>query len=164
MNDFTKLLLASSVSAVFALGLSGCGESPASDEQAHSAEDGHDHSKDSKEDHDHPTDDHDDHGEARSLGDVVIANTKLSVSIGGDLDPGAEVNIDLEHTGGPAPAAVRLWIGDEAGTGALKTKADGHDDHFHGHADVPESLAGAALWIEIEAVDGSRTAASVPLD
>lgn len=172
MNDLTRLVVASSLATGLALALPGCGESSSPDASSHSADDGHDHGEEGHEGHDHGPGEHDDHdhehdghdhGEERSLGTVDVGGSTLEVSISGDLEPGAEIHVDIEHTGGPAPAAIRLWIGDEAGTGALKSKADGHDDHFHGHAEAPTELDGASLWIEVEAADGTRTSSSLPL-
>jgi hypothetical protein len=72
--------------------------------------------------------------------------------------------VDIVQTAGPTPAAVRLWIGEKSGAGSLKTKASGHDNHFHGRAEVPSQIpAGAALWIEVESASGERTSASLPL-
>lgn len=176
MNDLTKYLVVSALAAGLAVTLPGCGESSSSSASSHSADDGHDHGEEGHEGHDHGPgehdehDDHDhehdghDHGEERSLGTVDVGGTTLKVSISGDIEPGAEIHVDLEHTGGPAPVAIRLWIGDEAGTGVLKSKTDGHDDHFHGHAEVPSDMSNTSLWIEVEAVDGSRASSSLPLD
>lgn len=100
----------------------------------------------------------------RSLGTVEIASTVLAVSVSGTIAPSSEVHANFEVASGPVPSAVRFWIGDEAGTGAIKSKADGHDSHFHGHADAPASLEGASLWIEVETQDGQRHTASLPLE
>ena len=67
--------------------------------------------------------------------------------------------------GGEKPAAVRLWIGNESGDGALKTKADAHDDHYHAHVEAPTTLADdIAMWVEVEDANGERSKASIPLD
>ncbi|MEO1130289.1 MAG: hypothetical protein AAFX05_11375, partial [Planctomycetota bacterium] len=124
---------------------------------------GHDHGPGEHDDHDQEHDGHD-HGEERSLGTINVMGTALEVSISGDVEPGAEIHVDLEHNSGPAPVAIRLWIGDEAGTGALKSKADGHGDHFHGHAEAPSEISNASLWIEIEAADGTRASGSLSFD
>lgn len=173
MNDLTKYMVVSALAAGLTVTLPGCSESSSPSASSHSADDGHDHGEEGHEGHDHGPGEHDDHdhehdghdhGEERSLGTVDVGGTTLKVSISGDIEPGAEIHVDLEHTGGPAPAAIRLWIGDEAGTGALKSKADGHDDHFHGHAEAPGDITDVALWIEVEAIDGSRASSSLPLD
>jgi len=80
------------------------------------------------------------------------------------VKPDAEVHLDIDHEAGPAPAAVRLWIGVESGKGSLRAKADGGDGRFHGHVEAPAKIgADTALWIEVEDADGNRTAGSLPL-
>ncbi len=169
MNDLFKILAAASTTVALSISLPGCGESSESKSaETHTADDGHDHAGDGDdhEGHDHAEGEHDDHdhGEMRSLGSVTIAGTKLAVSVSSDIRPSSEVHLDLEVESGPSPATVRFWIGDEAGTGALKSKADAHDDHFHGQTESPSTMDGASLWIEIESVNGNRTVGSMPLE
>jgi hypothetical protein len=169
MNDLFKILAAASTTVALSISLPGCGESSESKSaETHTADDGHDHAGDGDdhEEHDHAEGEHDDHdhGEMRSLGSVTIAGTKLAVSVSSDIRPSSEVHLDLEVESGPIPATVRFWIGDEAGTGALKSKADAHDDHFHGQTESPSTMDGASLWIEIESVNGNRTVGSMPLE
>lgn len=170
MNDLIKILTTAGAAIALSLSLPGCGESSEPPAKTHSADDGHDHDGDGHAGHDHDGDDHegpdldeDDHGEMRSLGSVTIAGTTLAVSVSGDIAPSSEVNLDLEIESGPVPAAVRFWVGDEAGTGALKSKADAHDGHYHGQTEAPENIDGASLWIEVETASGERQAAAVPL-
>lgn len=172
MNDFTKILTASSLVFIVSLALPGCGESssPTSGER-HSADDGHNHAEGEQSDHqgqDHAEgepEEHVDnsHGGITSLGKVTIAGTTLAVSASGDFITSSEIDLDIDVEAGPIPAAVRYWIGDESGAGAMKSKADGHGDHFHGQIEVPASVAGASLWIEVESASGERTLASMPL-
>ena len=169
MNDLFKILAAASTTVALSISLPGCGESSESKSaETHTADDGHDHAGDGDdhEGHDHAEGEHDDHdhGEMRSLGSVTIAGTKLAVSVSSDIRPSSEVHLDLEVESGPIPATVRFWIGDEAGTGALKSKADAHNDHFHGQTESPSTMDGASLWIEIESVNGNRTVGSMPLE
>ena len=176
MNNFTKLLTASTLVTAVSIMLTGCGESPSRpSEKTLSADDGHAHTDGAQDDHDghdHADDAHDDHdesdghdhGEMRSLGSVEIAGTTLAVTISDAIDPSTEVNLELEVTSGPTPAMLRFWIGDEAGTGALKSKADAHDNHFHGHTDAPANVTGTSLWIEIENADGTRSKGSIALE
>ncbi len=169
MNDLFKILAAASTTVALSISLPGCGESSESKSaETHTADDGHDHAGDGDdhEGHDHAEGEHDDHdhGEMRSLGSVTIAGTKLAVSVSSDIRPSSEVHLDLEVESGPIPATVRFWIGDEAGTGTLKSKADAHDDHFHGQTESPSTMDGASLWIEIESVNGNRTVGSMPLE
>ena len=89
--------------------------------------------------------------------DITIAGSTFAVAIAGEAAAGTEVHVDIHLKDGDAPAAVRLWVGDEAGTGAMKSKADGSGGDYHGHVEVPADVAeGAMLWIEIETADGER--------
>ncbi len=142
--------------------LSGCSDSPASDNADH----GHEHHEGADHDHDHTenAETMDEHGSENPLGSVEIAGTTFEASFDGEIESGAEMHINLNITDGPKPAAVRLWVGDESATGSIKSKADATDNRFHGHAEVPAELTeGVALWIEIESDDGSRTAGSIDL-
>lgn len=171
MNELTKLIIASSLVGV--LSITGCGSESApqsQDSSAHSEDDAHDHDHAADDDghdgHDHAADDdgHGAHAATRSLGSVVIAGTTLEVSAGGELDPGAELNVNIKHIDGPVPAEVRFWIGNEAGDGAMRSKADSSDGDYHGHGEVPAIInADTALWIEIETSNGDRVRGSVPL-
>lgn len=96
---------------------------------------------------------------------VEIGGTELVLAIKGELQPDTMLLVDIDHAGGPMPATIRLWVGVESGEGALKSKADAHGNHWHGHADCPGEIAESdALWIEIQDSDGKRTAQAVPLD
>ena len=173
MTDLTKLFLASLAAA--SLTLSGCGNESGSsdthdhaehgdhDGHAHDAEghEGHDHDHD---DHDHADGDHDGHGTGVDLGSVVVGATTLRVSMGGSVEASAVLHFDIEVVDGPEPAAVRIWIGDESGTGALKSKAMGSGGNYHADAEVPSEVTPeAALWVEVEASDGSRSSGSLTL-
>lgn len=123
----------------------------------------HDHGTGSGHDHDHD-DGETMHGAAHDLGVVEIGGSSLRVTLLGDVHAGHEVHLDITHTGGERPSALRLWIGDASGAGAMKSKADGHDDHFHAHVEAPSPIpAGAALWIEVETSNGTRTPGSIAL-
>lgn len=181
MLQLTRILALFGVATTVAL--AGCSDkTPAASNgtATHSANDGHDHDHEAGDDHAHPgdTDDHaghdhaagdddhggHDHGAEHALGAVTIGGATLEVTISGAIEPNGEVHADIVQTGGPTPAAVRLWIGEKSGAGSLKSKADGHDNHFHGHAEVPSPVpAGAALWIEVESASGVRTSGSLPL-
>lgn len=99
----------------------------------------------------------------RSLASVTIDGTTLAVSVSGDIRPSSEAQFELKVLAGPIPAAVRIWIGDEAAVGALKVKAGGHSDHFHGETEAQADLTNATLWIEIETSIGIRTIESINL-
>jgi len=175
--------------AMAALALAGCGnqgeESSETDaegsaeqtsqmtdtEHEHAGENGdhddhaHDELAHEHHDPDHAHEDHEHGPGVRSLGTIAIAGTELEIRSGRAAEPGADLNIDIVHAGGPMPAAVRLWIGGESGVGSLKTKADSHGDHYHGQSSAPETMdASTALWIEVETAEGERVAESVALE
>jgi hypothetical protein len=156
MTDPTKLLLTACLAV--GLGLTGCSgddtDTPADDHAEVEDHDGHDHAE--GEGHD------DDHGAEAGLSEVTIGETVLNVSVGGDIEPNALLHIDLKHTDGPAPAAIRVWVGDETGAGSVKGLAVGGNGSFHADAQCPATLSpDAELWIEIEGEDGERIAASM---
>lgn len=118
---------------------------------------GHDHEEEMLGGHMHE-------GEEHHLGTIMVGGAELEVTMIGEAEPNAEVHIDIVQTGGERPAAVRLWIGDSTGRGSLKSKADGHDNHFHGHTEAPaEITAETELWIEVETASGDRAGRSLPL-
>lgn len=177
MTDLNKLFLASLAAA--SLTLSGCGNESGSsnaagqsehgdhDGQDHDAErhEDHDHGAEGHEDHDHGDDEHGDHGADRDLGSVTIAGTTLRVSMGGKIEPSMTVHLDIERTDGPEPAAIRVWIGDEAATGALKSKAIGSSGDYHADAEAPANVSlPISLWIEIENGDGTRETGSISIN
>lgn len=181
MNDLTKLLLASTIAGTLAMG--GCGsESGAPETDSHAEHDdhgAHDHGEDGHDDHDHAEgehdehadghmDDHDEHGHAHAgetrTETVEINGTVLEVVLPVDVEPNTDLHLDINYIDGPFPAALRLWVGDEAATNAIKSKADAHGDHYHAHADVPGSLENVALWLEVESEDGGREAGSISID
>lgn len=169
MNDITKRIAASPCALAILVAFTGCDESSSiSDNTNHSAEDGHYHDGDGHEGHGHDEGGHDthhsdDHGEMRSLGSIEIAGATLAVSISAEVEPSHEVVVELDQTAGPALAAIRFWIGDEAATSVPKVKADTHGDHFHGHTVTPNNLDNASLWIEAETADGKRVRTSMSL-
>tara|TARA_A100001391_G_scaffold204724_1_gene201474 strand:+ start:556 stop:1089 length:534 start_codon:yes stop_codon:yes gene_type:complete len=177
MNEFTKLLIASSLAGV--LLIAGCEiESTPESSAAQSEGVGHDHSghnhaEDHNEtghgEHDHADDhedgNHDEHGAERFLGSVAVAGSTLSVSAGGEIRPNATLHIEIEHTAGRIPAAIRLWIGTESGENSLKSKASRISGKYIAKAEVPAELTPEyAFWIEIETSDGERLLSSIALN
>ncbi|QDU83356.1 hypothetical protein Pla163_04550 [Planctomycetes bacterium Pla163] len=162
MKRITTALLTATISC--GLLFSSCGGSDDGHDHdhegdTHSEGDDHDHDHADGDDHDH---DHEEHTAERSLGVVSVGASTFSVAIGGDIEPGASVHVDIDHTAGAEPAAIRVWIGDASGSGSLKGKAVASGDTFHGDAEVPSPMApGSALWIEVEARDGSRATGSI---
>lgn len=168
MNDLIKVLAVAGTVIALSVSLLGCGESSESKSaETHSANDGHDHAGDGDDHkgHDHAEGEHGDHGAERNLGSVTIAGTTLRVSMGGEIEPSGTVHLDIERTDGPEPAAIRVWIGDEAGTGALKSKAMGSGGDYHADAEVPADVSlPTSLWIEVETADGIRESGSITIN
>ena len=149
---------------VACLGVLSCGEKPkeAPDSAAAPAVVGHDHGDGSQAQQGPPLDAHD--GVSRSLGTVELAGATLEISVSGDIAPNSELHVDVIQTAGPTLDAIRLWVGDKSGVGSLKSKADAHDRHFHGHVEAPLTLSmDSALWIEAQDATGERSLSSVPL-
>ena len=161
MTDFMKLLLAPVLAS--ALLLTGCGGGDSHDDhdhddhEEHTEDDGHDHDGEEGDDHGHDT--------GHELGEIEIAGSVLHVSVGGEPGPNVILHIDIEVESGPMPAAIRAWVGNESATGSVKGKAFGSDGDYHADVACPAELSeDAALWIEIESADATRTAGSLPLE
>jgi hypothetical protein len=155
MTDLKNLLLIPMIAG--SLLLTGCGGD---------GHDDHDHEEHSEGDgHDHAEKDEHDHGDGEVLGEIEIAGSVFDVSASGEPGPNVTLHIDIELESGPTPAAIRAWVGNESATGSIKSKAIGSDGDYHIDATCPAELAeDAALWIEVESADGTKTAASLPLE
>ncbi len=139
------------------------------DDHGHSQDDGDHHHEDG--DHDHKDGDHDhdgdhddgghgDHGDRHELGSATAGAFKVTVALFGDIAAGKEAVLDIDVEGGKV-GALRTWVGSESGTGSMKAKLDGEDGSYHGHLEVPAKLAnGSAIWVEVEDIDGKRSATS----
>ena len=124
---------------------------------------GHDHHHDHDHDHDHAGDHDHDHDYDHDY-TVKLGPSTLMVRYSGHAAPDVELHIDVTTTRGPAPSAVRLWVGTRSGEGSPMSKGDEADGHWHLHLDCPSSLTDEmALWIEAESADGTRLAESIPL-
>lgn len=158
MTDLMKLLLAPVLAS--ALLLTGCGDSDSHDDhdhEEHSEDDGHGHGSEDGDNHGH--------GTGHELGEIEIAGSVLHVSIGGEPGPNVTLHIDIEVESGPTPAAIRAWVGDESATGSVKARAMGSDGDYHADATCPAEMSeDAALWIEVESADGTRTAGLMSLE
>ena len=155
MTDYMKLLLAPVLAS--ALLLTGCGDSDSHDD--------HDDHEEHTEHDDHSDEDGDDHGTDHGLGEIEIAGSVLEVSVGGEPGPNVTLHIDIELKSGPTPTAIRAWVGNESADGVAKGLAAGSDGDYHADATCPAALPeNAALWIEIESADGTRTVGSLPLE
>ena len=149
------------------LALTGCGEGDSHD---HSDEGGdshnaHNHEVHSEDDgHGHNDEGGDGHGAEHGLGEVTIAGTVLLVASGGEPNPNATIHIDLEHTSGPKPSAIRVWVSDDSGKVLTsKGKAIGSGS-YHTDATCPAELPGnMMLWIEVETTEGEREAMPLSL-
>ncbi len=115
---------------------------------------GHDHSKEGAHE-----------AKVTDLGRVVVGGVTVAVSRHGEITAGKTIQLDLSITPAkPAPKAIRLWIGNEAGKASTKAKADMHGDHGHVDVEVPAPLPeGSAVWIQVDPAEGAATKASLPL-
>ena len=94
--------------------------------------------------------------------DFNVVQTKLSMSASGTAEPNAEIHMTINHISGPRPDAIRIWFGPKSGEGTMKSKAGGHDDHWHAHVECPGMITHSdALWIEIEGGDGTRESKAI---
>ncbi len=158
------VVLLAALGLIGVAGLTACKKSEPKDSHspssAHDDHDGHDHGTGGAAGE---ADDHDEL-EMRPLGQIEISGVTLEASLASELVPGGEAPVEIRRVSGPAPAALRFWIGDEAATGIVKVKAESHDDHYHGEAALPGALEGSkSLWIEIELPDGTRHRRSIAL-
>ncbi len=100
------------------------------------------------------------HGRKASLGSADIGGSKVEVALLGDVAAGHEAVLDVT-VDGDAPEALRIWVGTESGQGSMKAKLDASDGVYHGHVETPDPLPeGSAIWVELEAADGTRTKGS----
>lgn len=159
MTDLMNYLLAPVL--VSSLLLAGCEGGDPHGDHDHDHE-GHDHAD--HDGHDHGNEGDDEPGADTSLGEVEIAGSVLHVAVGAEPAPNVTLHLHLELKSGPAPAAVRVWVGDESASGAVKGKATGSDGKYHADAVCPAELADdALLWIEVERDSGEREAKSLQL-
>ena len=117
------------------------------------------------DDHDHDGHDHDGHGHGKeeSLGTITLEGATLNVTQDGAVAAGKEASFDITFTGA-TPAAIRVWLGAEDGSGSTKAKAEKEGEGFHVHVDAPASLAAdAKLWIEVELADGKKATGSIAI-
>ena len=88
-----------------------------------------------------------------------ITGSVVEVAVTGDIQPNAELHINLKVLSGTQPAAIRLWVGTRLGEGSLNTKADATDDGWHAHVECPATIPAATeLWVELETPTGERVA------
>ena len=91
-------------------------------------------------------------GAKTELTPITMAPFTVKATHIGELSKG-HFNLYIE---GGEPAAVRAWIGDEAATGVMVTKAEFEVDHHCAHLEVNTPVAAEAkLWVEVETADGA---------
>ena len=106
------------------------------------------------------------HGEQLDLGQAELGAFPVTAKRGKQLQPGAELDVDLEFPAGTAlPPVVRAWVGVQDATGSMRTKLGKEGDRvMHGHLEVPKPLpAGSRLWVEIEPAAGAKVTGSFDL-
>ena len=95
---------------------------------------------------------------------LSLANVTLNIAGQGTLKPMSQYRFNIGLVAGTPGAIVRLWIGEESGVGSVKSKANGHGDHYHASAIVPKEVnEKTALWIEVQSVTGERETARIAL-
>lgn len=157
-------ILATLFTLMIALSLTACG----------GGEKDHDHKDHGHKDHKHKDEttkkdetskkDHkdDDHGKAADLGKADVDGTSVAVTQYGHVHAGEEAVVDVTVSGGDhKPSAVRVWVGVESAQGSIKSLLSIENGKYHGHCDAPDPLpAGSKIWVELEAEDGHKHAAS----
>ncbi len=99
-----------------------------------------------------------------STSTVKIGGITFHVKVAGTLKPNAALDVSIAQAGGARPAAIRVWVGVESGVGSIKTKTHSHGSTYHAHATAPATIpANCAVWIEVQAANGNRSAGSVVL-
>lgn len=107
-----------------------------------------------------PADPYSEAGNQRKLEPISLAPFTVESLHIGDVSNG---HFNLYVKGGE-PAVVRAWVGDEAATDVVITKAEFEVDHHCAHLEVPQPLpAEAKLWVEVETADGERLRGSTAL-
>lgn len=105
-------------------------------------------------------------GTKHDLGKIQADGNELAVTMIGDVKPNAEVVVEVSCDKALDVAAVRMWIGDEKATGALKCKAALNKDGkgAHAHVETGETIPeGAQLWISVENKTGGTATVPVAL-
>lgn len=168
-HDRRPLVTAASLALATLLAAAGCGErspeTPVAGTPA-AAE-----ASDRGDDHEAMGSGH--HGPTIDLGDAAAGPFRIRATRDeGEIVAGGDAPIDVwvDPTGDAAPrvVAVRFWIGDASGKGAIKAKASIEDiaepTRWHTHAEIPDPMPpGSRLWVEVEDAEGTRTLASFEL-
>jgi hypothetical protein len=104
-------------------------------------------------------------GARQELGTTESAGMKLSAVQVGKVEAGKEGVFEVSlPKDAKAPKAVRLWVGNAAGNGSAKAKAENDGEDWEAHVEVPGTLAAdAKLWVEVQPDSGSRAKVSFEL-
>ena len=113
--------------------------------------DGDSHDHDSHDDHDHEQGEtHNEEAPQQTLGTVELEGRTVTVMLSGELAPKTMYEHCHLKVAGERVDAMRIWIGEPSGEGALKSKVTGLGKHPTVNLETPDSLEGAVLGVEIE--------------
>ena len=90
-----------------------------------------------------------------------IGPVKVGVEVPKTLTAGGEAHMHADVEGA-ATGKLRLWVGVESGEGSVKTAADLSPGEKHLEVELPKTLAGAKVWVEVE-IDGKTEHAGFDL-
>jgi hypothetical protein len=104
-------------------------------------------------------------GARQELGTTESAGLKLTAIQVGKVEAGKEGIFEVAlPKDAKTPKAVRLWVGNAAGDGSAKAKAENDGEDWEAHVEIPATLAAdAKLWIEVQPESGTRAKASFDL-
>ena len=146
MNNWTRILLVFGITSILAL--SGC-EKGTDGGDSDKPETATEKAKEAK-------------AMGRPLGSMTIEGSTLQVKGKGDFHAGAELEIYIELTDGPAPSHIHAWVGPRSGEGVEKVRAHADGDHYHVNVKVPGTVTDRTmLWIEVESSDGKSDSRSI---
>ncbi len=95
---------------------------------------------------------------------ITLAGVTLHIRAQGKMKPREEYQIAIGLIEGEQGADIRLWIGGKTKASSMVYRANGHGDHYHAHAEVPDEVnAQTALWIEAQSVSGEKETGSIAL-
>jgi hypothetical protein len=95
---------------------------------------------------------------------ITIAGVTIRVSAQGTMKPKQKYQIAIGLIDGEKGAVIRVWIGGKTKAGSMVFKAQGHGDHYHAHAEVPDEVnSQTALWLEVQSVSGETETGSISL-
>ena len=145
----------------------GCGGGDGDGDHGHSHGNGdHDHGHGGDHSHSHDDDpNHSHEGKRYDLGSLEIGGSKVVMTQVGELEPGGNVVYEMKLSGDAKVDAVRIWVGNEAGEGSIKQKAEGKDGDYHAHVELEEKWpADSQVWVELESESGSERGSFKPGD